>query len=65
MTPTAKPSIDTPAETLREVQTKTHFHPLPDLRVEAISNTLVEVEGNKVVYTWADTVARVKIRTVD
>ena len=65
MTPRAKPSIDTPAETLREVQTKTHFHPLRDLRIEAISNTLVEVEANKVVYTWADTVARVKIRTVD
>ena len=47
------------------MQTKTHFHPLRDLRIDAISNTLVEFEANKVVYTWADTVARVKIRTVD
>ena len=47
------------------MQTKTHFHPLLDLRIDAISNTLVEFEANKVVYTWADTAARVKIRTVD
>ena len=63
--PKAKPSIDTPAKTLREVQTKTHFHPLRDLRIEAISSTLVQVEASKVVYTWADTAAKVEIRSVD
>ena len=55
--PSAKPLIDTPNETLREVQTKTHCNPLRDVKVEAISDTLVEVEARKVVDIWADTVA--------
>ena len=61
----AKPPIDTPNETVRELQTKTHCHPLRDGKVEAISGTLVEVEARKVVDIWADTVARVEIRTVN
>ena len=52
MMPRVKPLIYTPAETLREVRTKTHCHPLGDVKIEAISDTLVEVEASKVVYTW-------------
>lgn len=51
--PSAKPLIDTPNETLREVQTKTHLR-----------DTLVEVETRKVVNIWVVTVVRVEIRTV-
>ena len=51
--------------TIREVQTKRHCHPLRDVKMEAISDTLVEVDARKVVHTWADTVPRVEIRTVD
>ena len=60
----AKPLIETPAETLREAQTKTHSHPLRDVKVEVISDTLVEEKASKVVDTWPDTVARVEIRKV-
>jgi len=44
------------------MQTKTHCHPLRDVKIEVISD---EVEARKVVDIWADTVARVEIRTVN
>ena len=61
----AKPLIERLVETLREVQTKTHCHPLLRVKIEAISVTLSEIEARKVVYTWANTGSRVEIRTVD
>ena len=35
-----------------------------DIKVEVISDTLVEEKAGKVVDTWPDTVARVEIRKV-
>ena len=61
----AKPLIETPVDTLREVQTKTHCHPLLRVKIEAMSVTLGEIEARKVVDTWANTLVRVEIRTVD
>ena len=52
----AKPLIETPAVTLREAQTKTLCHALRNVKVEVISDTLVEEEANKVVDTWPDRV---------
>ena len=49
--PRAKPLIETPAKTLREKQTKTHCHPLRDVKIEAISVTLSEVKAFTVVDT--------------
>lgn len=57
--------VDTPVETLREAQTKTQFHVLRDVRIKATSDTQSDVEATKVVDTWAETVNRVKTRTVD
>ena len=62
--PSAKPLIDTPAETIQEAQSKTHSHPLRD-EIEAISSTLFEMETRKVAHTWANRVASVEVRTVD
>ena len=62
--PSAKPLIDTSAESIREAQNKTHCLPLHDVKIEAISSTLFEVEVSKVVVTWVNSVARVEIRTV-
>ena len=62
--PSAKPLIDTPAETIQEAQTKIHCHPLRD-EIEAVSSTLFEMEASKVADTWANRVARVEDRTVD
>ena len=42
--------------TLREAQTKTLCHALRNVKVEVISDTLVEEEANKVVDTWPDRV---------
>ena len=61
----AKPLIDTPAQTLREAHNKTHRNPLRHVKIEGISDTLVEVEAIKEVNTWANKIARVEIRTVD
>ena len=44
MMPRAKPLIEKPVETLREVQTKTHCHPLPNVKIESISFTMGEIE---------------------
>ena len=63
--PRTKPLIETPVETLGEVETKTHCHPLRDVKIEAISVTLGEVKAGKLTDAWGDTVARVEIRTVD
>ena len=52
-------------ETLREAQTKKHCHPLLNVKIEAINVTRGEVKASKVAHTWADTAARVEIRTVD
>lgn len=60
--PRTKPLIETPVETLGEAQTKTHCHPLRDVKIEAISVKLGEVKASKLA---DDTVARVEIRTVD
>ena len=60
-----KPLIETPVETLGEAQTKTHCHPLRDVKIEAIGVTLGEVKASKLADAWGDTVARVEIRTVD
>ena len=57
--------IKMPAETRRAAQTKTHCHPLLDVKIQAISVTLVELETSKMVDTWTDRVATVEIRTVD
>ena len=62
--PSAKPLMQTPAATLREAQTKKHCHLLLDVKVEVISDTLVEEEASKVVDTWPDTVVRVEIRNM-
>jgi len=51
--PSAKPLIDTPAETLLEAYNKTHCHPLRDVKIEAIVHTLGEVKERKEVDTWA------------
>ena len=50
--------------TLREAQTKTLCHALRNVKVEVISDTLVEEEANKVVDTWPDRVVGVEIRKV-
>ena len=42
----AKPLIERPVETLREVQTKTHCHPLRRVKIEAISVTLGAKESS-------------------
>ena len=65
MKPKAKRLIETLAKTLRVAQTKTHCHPLLNVKTDAISLTVGEVKGSKVVYTWADTVSRMEIRTLD
>ena len=65
MMPSAKPVIDTPAETLGEANNKTHYHALCDVKIEVITHTLGEVKERKEVDTWADRIARVEIRTVD
>ena len=57
--------MHTSAETLREAQTKRHCHPLCVVKMQAISDTLIEVDASKVVHTWTDTVPRMEIRTVD
>ena len=56
--------MQTSAEILREAQTKTHCHLLLHVKVEVISDTLVEEEASKVVVTWPDIVVRVEIRNV-
>ena len=56
--------MHTSAETLREAQTKRHCHPLCVVKMQAISDTLIEVDASKVVHTWIDTVPRMEIRTV-
>lgn len=43
--------VDTPVETLREAQTKTHFHVLRDVSIKATSDTQSDVEATKVVDT--------------
>ena len=50
--------------TLREAQTKTLCYALRNVKVEVISDTLVEEEANKVVDTWHDRVVGVEIRKV-
>lgn len=59
--PWAKPLIDTPADTLRELQTKTHCHPLWHVKMEEISITLGEVYASKVVHSLAHAIARVRL----
>ena len=41
------------------------LHPLRDVKIDPVNVTLSEVEASKVVDSWADTVGRLKIRTVD
>lgn len=36
-----------------------------DVKIDPVNVTLSEVEASKVVDSWADTVGRLKIRTVD
>ena len=50
--------------TPREAQTKTFCHSLRNVKVEVISDTLVEEEANKVGDTWPERVVGVEMRKV-
>ena len=52
------------AETVGEAQTETHCDALHDVTIEAKIDTLCGVEARKLVKTRADTVVKVKTRTL-